>query len=445
MANICKINDIEYEYEYIFINSDGKEKSITSSAIRNLTIVDNFFNPFMRGSVAVANPYDLFEDGYILRGDGRDEFRVKLKPNVTVEVEDGVVVPELLETFILLKEENTGNLNVRSENIKIFKIVLKDSLPFMDTIPYGKKYQGKIGDIIKDIFIELLGEDRIDASNWESGDFEIEYFPPASYKYIDLIYHLLKFFYGKDGELYVKAIITRDSKTKKYSMPFISKMFLENNKNVTDVFTSADSFEKEALTNNSNNTPPDHDLKHFISGIKNFAYDTPLYEWNNDFFINYIVHGYDTSSGIHSMRILRLEDVEPKWITKFVDPFPTLRGKPKPFLVKNNKTPRKFRHYRTPYNIEDSVKMVEAEMYNILTFYNLNCNFSNLGYLERKSGKFIDIIKISDIEIDSDQKMFGRWFVTQVKHVFSNDGYNNSFNCCKTYVGPLNNINQNVD
>jgi hypothetical protein len=145
------------------------------------------------------------------------------------------------------------------------------------------------------------------------------------------------------------------------------------------------------------------------------------------------------------MRILRLEDIEPKWITKFVDPFPVLRGKPKPFLVKNNKTPRKFRHYRTPYTIEDNVKMVEAEMYNILTFYNLNCTFSNVGYIERSSGKFVDIIKISDVEIDSDQKMFGRWFVTQIKHVFANDGYYNSFNCCKTYVGPLNNINQNVD
>jgi len=453
MSNIIKINDVTYEYEYVFVNPDGAEKLLTSSAVKNITIVDNIFNPFMRGSVSVANPFELFEDGFRLRGDGRDEFRMILRATSSntdngfapAALDTGNDLIEFSESFILLKEENTGDLDVRSENIKSFKIILKDYLPFMDTIPYGKKYQGKIGDIIREIFIELLGPNRVDAANWESGDFEIEYFPPSSFRYVDLIYYLLKFFYGKDDDLYVKAIILRDDKTKRYSMQFISRLFVTNSQHVMDVFTCGDLFDKRITAENSNNPPPSNSLMTYSNGIKNFAYDTPLYEWNNDFFINYIVHGYDPNLGVHSMRILRLEDVEQKWVSKFVNFFPALGGKPKPFLVKNNNTARKFRQYRTPYTIDDNVKMVESEIYNILTFYNLNCTFSNIGYLTRNAGKFVDIVKISDIQLDSDQKMFGRWFVTQVKHVFSNDSYSNYFECCKTYVGPLNNINQNVN
>jgi len=457
MSNIIKINDVEYEYEYAFANPDGSVKLLTSSSVKNITLVDNVFNPFMRGSVSIANPFELFEDGFRLRGDGRDEFRMKLRtlsnntgdnftpPPTPKFIKSGGDLIEFSESFILLKEENTGDMDVRSENVKSFKIILKDYLPFMDTIPYGRKYQGKVGDIIKEIFIELLGVERVDPANWESGDFEIEYFPPSSFRYVDLIYYLLKFFYGKDDELYVKAIILRDYKTKRYSMQFISRLFVTNSELVTDVFTCADLFNERVTGENPNNPPPVNNITTYTSSIKNFAYDTPLYEWNNDFFINYIVHGYDPSSGVHSMRILRLEDVEQKWVSKFVNFFPLLGGKPKPFLVKNNNTARKFRQYRTPYTIEDNVKMVESEIYNILTFYNLNCTFSNIGFLSRSAGKFVDIVKISDVELDSDKKMFGRWFVTQLKHVFSNDGYSNYFECCKTYAGMNDNTNQNVN
>jgi hypothetical protein len=447
MANLIKINDVLHEYEYVFTNSDGFEKYLTSSSVKNITLVDNIFNPFMRGSVSVANPFELFEDGFQLRGDGRDKFRMTLKTLVGNPSRGGSDSIEFSESFILLKEENTGDMDVRSENIKSFKIISDDYLPFMDTIPYGRKYQGKVGDIIRDIFIELLGEKRIDFERWESGDFEIEYIPPSSFRYVDLIYHLLKFFYGKDGELYVKAIIQRDSITRRYSMQFISRLFVTNSQLVADVFTCADLFNERAGAGNSNNPnlSDSFSVLAYSSGIKNFAYDTPLYEWNNDFFINYIVHGYDPSLGVHSMRILRLEDIEPKWVSKFVNFFPTLGGRPKPFLVKNNNTARKFRQYRTPYTIEDNVKMVESEIYNILTFYNLNCTFSNMGFLTRTAGKFVDIVKIGDVEIESDQKMFGRWFITQIKHVFTNDSYSNFFACCKTYVGPLNKINQNVN
>ena len=436
MAEVCKINDVEFEYEYTFKNSDGDENKYASSAVKGLTLIDTIFNPFLRGTIAVANPYDLFEEKYLLRGDGRDEVKIFLKPKDEKE--------KIEEEFILLQEDNSGDVEVRSENIKKFKIIHKDMLPFMDTIPYNKSFSGKIGDILKDIFIELLGEDKIDKENWESGDFNFSYIPPMSFRYIDLVYHLLKYFYGKDGELYTKALIMKNKKIGKYQMMYLTKIFSENKKNTTDAFTTADLSDK-SVAENENNPPPDAKVSKFSSGLKNFAYNTPLYEWNNDFFINSVVHGYDKFLGVQKMKILKLEDIEKKWKTKFVDVFKAIGGSPKPFVVRNKTTKQKFRHYRTPYEVEDTVKMVEAEMCNLLTFYNLNCIFSNVGFTGREAGKFLDIVKIGEVKQKGDAKMYGRWFVTEVRHIFSSDTYTNEFKCCKTYVGSSSKIKNDVE
>jgi hypothetical protein len=98
-----------------------------------------------------------------------------------------------------------------------------------------------------------------------------------------------------------------------------------------------------------------------------------------------------------------------------------------------------------PYPIGDSVKLVESEIYNALTFYNLQATFTNIGDTRRSMGKFIDIFKTKDQTFKSDEKILGRWLVTQVKHTFFGDLYQNELTCCKTYVGPESKINMEAD
>ena len=43
--------------------------------------------------------------------------------------------------------------------------------------------------------------------------------------------------------------------------------------------------------------------------------------------------------------------------------------------------------------------------------------------------KFIDIFKLSDQEGSSDAKLLGKWFVTNVHHVFKKDKYQNVIMC----------------
>lgn len=425
MAETFKINDIEYSCEFILKTSDDKEIKLTKSAVKGWSLTQDFFNPFVYGNISIANPYDLLEHEILFNGDGGDTLSFEMYP---IESPD----EKLKEEFILMAESNDVNPLVRSENIRSFALMDKKALPFMETVPHGKRFSGMIGNIIKEIFKELLGDDIV-SDEWEDGDFTISYMPPVYHRYIDVINYLIRHYYVKDGELYVKSFIVYDGGT--FSMRKLTEIFENNKKNVMEAFILGDMTGK-TRTDNPNNPPPESEVGEYFGGLKNIAYSTPLYNWNSEITLNSIVHGYDPMLGIHKMRKITLKDVKEKWKKKFVDSFSYVGGEGEPFVMENDNTSRKFRQYRTAYTVEQSVKMVEAEMCNILTFYNMQCSFSNVGSTFRKHGKFIDVVKTSEIVSDSDRKILGRWFVTKINHKFLADTYTNDIYCCKTHIGP---------
>ena len=63
-------------------------------------------------------------------------------------------------------------------------------------------------------------------------------------------------------------------------------------------------------------------------------------------------------------------------------------------------------------------------MHNNLTFLNLQLAFFNIGDVNRRSNKFIDIFSTrGKSELKSDEKILGRWYVTEVRHIFFADLY----------------------
>ncbi len=346
-TTVTKINDIDYEVEFELSNADDQKLSFTKSAIRGMTLVDSIFNPFMNGTLSIANPYDFMENEYLFRGDGRDKFKILFKPK------DGKEDEAFEREFYVVDDMNDINPLVRSENMKTLVLTETNSLPFSDNIPFAKRYTGKVGDILKDIFTELLGEELVDSDNWESGDFDYDFSPPLSYRYLDLVYDLMQIYYAKDGDLYVKGLILFDRKKKKYTLQLISKIFEDNKKNLQEGFALGD-LSDTIETANPNNPPAEAETGQYIGPMKNLGYSTPLYGWNGDFFINYLVFGYDKILGVHKIRKLSIEDLKEKWKSKFVEVFKAIAGKPKPFLVSNKKTKNKFKNYKLPYPVEDN-------------------------------------------------------------------------------------------
>jgi hypothetical protein len=158
-----------------------------------------------------------------------------------------------------------------------------------------------------------------------------------------------------------------------------------------------------------------------------------------------LIHGYDPILGETKIKKIDIKKLKDKWKKKFVDVFSSVGGKPKPCLIFNNTVPEKFKHYRMPFQIEDSVKIIEAELNAALIFYNLQATFVNLGDTFRQSGKFVDIYKTKKEKLKSDEKLLGRWLVTEVQHIFYADLYRNQFFCAKTYIGPTSNVSDDAE
>jgi hypothetical protein len=444
-TNIFKLNDIEYECEFKLSNPDNQQIIFTKAAIRGMELVDDFFDPFMSGTISIVNPFGLFEQDYVLRGDGRDVLSIKFKP----KEQKGLKDEEFEQEFILIDNIDTVDPLSRSMDIKTFTIEAIDAIKFMDSIPYGKVYEGYVGDLIKEIFIELLGSDSI-GEQWASGDFYIKYHPPATFRYMDLLRYFIKIFYAKSDDIHVKGFISKDNKTKKYSLTLLSDIFKNNKSLGLEAFPIGDMVSEIGFDNENNpQSDPEVSVGLYISPIKNLVYNTPLYNWSTEFFINSIVYGYDPIMGQQKAFRLNFDEVRDKWEKIFVEPFRSKGGKPKPFAVKNKAKDKIYKKYVYPYRAEDSAKIIEAEIHNSLTFYNLQLSFSNIGSASRKAGRFIDIVSASkppEGELPkTDQKLLGRWFVTQVKHQFFDGLYTNQVFATKTYIGPKASINEEID
>jgi hypothetical protein len=443
MAEIFPINGAPYECEFQLKDDKGEVKSdFTKSAIKYLDLSENLLEPFTDGLIAINNPYDFIDNSLLTRGDGRDQFTFSLKP------EDGEEDSKLEYNFVLDKEHNSVAKIDRAGNYKAYTLLDSNYFKLNEKIPYGKRYRGPVGDIIKSILKEIISEDIVDEENFEPGDNVIDIFPehiipPDSFRYTDLLKYLLQINYKKEKGLHVRSFLKFDRKSRKYTLKTLSKIFEKNKENIMEGFAANDLVDE--VSSNKNNPPPDADVNPYISQLPQTNFTTPMLNFSNEFFMNYKAVGYDPILGEHNIREKRIKDIKKIWEKNFVEVFKSEGGKPKAFLPLNKqKKENLFRTISTPFSVEKSANIAEAEMSSNLIFYNLCLSINVVGDTKREAGKFIDIFRTAK-QVGSDKKLLGRWLVTKTRHRFFGDRYQNYLECVKTYVGPDSKIEDDID
>lgn len=443
MSEIFKINGADFECEFQIKDENDEVKiDFTKSAVKGLDLSENLLEPFTNATIMINNPLDLVESAHLTRGDGRDKF------SFSVKGKDASDSDKLEYDFVISNESNQASKTDRTANYKVYNLIDINYFKLNEPIPYGKRFRGAVGDIIKSILKDIVGEDIVDEENFEPGDNVIDLFPehilpPVSQRYSDLLKYLLRIYYMEDDGLYVRGFLTFDRSKKKYSLLPITKIFKENKDNTIEAFGASDFSDKSA--SNKNNPPPDTQTNKYLSPLYNTNLSTPMIDYSNTYFLNIAASGYDPILGEHGVREVRLKDIKDKWKEKFVDVFSSAGGKPKPFLPLNKaKTEGIFKTFSSPFPLEKARNLAEAELTANMTFYNLQLIINNLGDTKRTSGKFIDIFR-QDKEQDVDKKLLGRWLVTKVRHEFVGDSYQNTLQCIKTYVGPGAKITDDID
>ena len=208
---LYKINNAEYRAKFILRQEGGTSEQInfSKSAVRGMDIEENFFEPFTNGNIYLNNPLDMIEDGNLIRGDGKDEFEIQFEPT-----DDGSG-PELARRgaplnykFVISEEINSTSKTDRLNNFKTYRLLDANYHKLNSTIPYGKRYRGKVSNILREVLEEEHGMNlAFCGGEWEMGDMEIDLLPehilpPSTFRYSDLVKYLLKINYKKVGNTY---------------------------------------------------------------------------------------------------------------------------------------------------------------------------------------------------------------------------------------------------
>ena len=489
-----KINGSDYYCYFEISNSESPEDHIhptkidptnkirlTKSAIVNLDIQENLFEPFCSGSITINNPFDYIEDNHYTTGNGDDFLHMKLC-EWTEFSEGRDTTKALTYTFVITDESNSVSKTDRSNNFKTYKLLDKNYAKLNEEIPYNTTYptnaMKEVGDIsvgacIKQVLIDVLGEEVINTDLWNNGAHNIgepngSFAPiqehitiPITWKYSDLLKYLLKINYalgGESGSLPVQCILYFDRSIQKYSLEPADALFKDNNALVIEAFGLGDltgnidqqqSQGNRVGTNKNNPIDSSVPVNIYEGMLNNLNVTTPMVSYGDEFFVNYSAGSFDQQAGNFGKGVISLQSLVPEWEKSFVKVFKLVGGFPRAFIPFNPTRARTVKTMLFPFPKDHVVNIAKAQMVSNLTFLNLQLTIDNQGNTNRRPGKFIDIFKLKGEESDTsssalsslslaDGKTLGRWFVTKVHHRFFKDSYENVIQCVKTYVGPDN-------
>ena len=442
MEDITKLNGADYRYEYKISNGNGKsEIKFNDSAVLLLSIENNIFDPFADGFVTFANAYNWIERKFIFRGDGTDKFHLELeaKDNGSNPVTENA---KMKYDFIITGEANFIDDSTQNKNRKTYTFVHQDKVMLQEMFSHEKRFKGKVGDIIKEILEAVsLKTDNIEPGELEIKDFPDYIVPYLKFRYIDILYYMLRFYYHKQDKLYVKGFLNRDMKTNKYSLKLLTTDYFDKYKELTE-----ESFHIGALVyqetsdanpNNPSGAASDEKTKTYGGNIVSVNTTPADINITNSLYLNSLIIGYDDMLGTMRTNRLTLKDVIEEWKKKFIDTFKTTGGKAKKHvLLTDRKASNEYKVYRLPFSCKDNTNIVFADMINSLTLCNSQINLNVIGDIGRTSGTFIDIYKKTDDEIKGDAVVLGTWFITSLRHLKIANTLRTEMYGVKTYAGP---------
>jgi hypothetical protein len=493
-----KINGGEYYCRFLITDAARPEQAIrinsielTKSAIVSMDIHESLFEPHIKGSITLNNPYDYIENHHFTTGGGDDFLHVELidyqvyKHGKQTKADSTYDNAKLKYSFVITTEDNSVSKSDRSNNFKTYQLLdinwflLNKRVVHKIAYPPDGVAPMPMGDMIKDLLKRGLGrDDVIDESNWSSGDhivgkpvgeklveFEDKVRPGGHWRYADLIKYLIKYNYcmtgattpagvqirsgdagSGGGGLPVQLILQYNRNTDQYSLIPLDMYFKNNKTLVMEAFGVGDLTPAEARDDGDEvkGNPVDPrdgsaPVNRYTGMLNNTDLTTPYTQYTNEFFVNYIIHSTDNYVGTLPVTVLRVSQIAEEWDREFIKEFEIVGGEPVPFLQFKEDPERMGKPMAMPkFNTKDCVNIGKAQMVSNFTFYNLQLNIVNVGDTNRRPGRFVDVFKPSrDQTAGSDGKLLGRWFITSVHHRFLKDQYQTVLQCVKLYTAPV--------
>jgi len=484
------ISDKNYIFRATLINPKSLTINLQKSAILELDIEDNVYNPFFKGHVVIDNRDNVIERfktdstlsefsnksllrGYRTRGDARDILLLSILP-----VDKGVTEGEynmmsdsyyevfgLQLMFVISDEIDTSNENsvVKRYTIQDFDYqILSERNTFFSTTSLleGKsdianltdsEREATTGKIIKAILQTVLQDKSVIKTevingvavtpDFEDGASKLFYSSPANYTAIDDISYMYSL-HVSDNAYKDFAFLNKNQYTGEYELISASNIFKNSFNKTNDSggkyylenFTlQGGTKDVSGVIQNSMKKPAVALEFGELSDIIDIKFFNPPGKLYQDTIKTNLVHSYNCKTKMFHINGVDgdIENIKKSFDNIFVAP---MKGKnaPSPNFILNNtqKTNLNYNNVFTIYNNDnDFIKLAVGRntvLKNALKL-NLGIEMTVQGGLHRHAGKFISIDRSgSYVENDFDDKFLGIYFIISVNHIFVND--NNYYN-----------------
>lgn len=500
------INKKNYLFRATFVNADGISVDFQKSAIKELFLNDNIYNPFLSGYIVIDNNEDVIERfktnqtdseftgiggerGYRTRGDARDILLLTIIPvdqQVNPYDEQSQTYNKIFGFQYVFILSNETDITGQSGKLKKYTIedidfeILKEKRIFFTStsllkekqIAYltNKQRQALTGDMLKailttgledpnSIYTTLSGNTYV-TPNFESGASKLFYSSPNNNSALDDLIYVYNLHVSNDsGKDF--SFLKKDDYTGEYTLESASSIFSKAFNKDTD---SGGEYFVENLTiagAQDVTNVIENDIKKplvalefgetsDIIDVKFFNTPGTAYQEN---IRSTFIHSYNFEDKAFFVNSVDgdIQNVKKVFSDLYVSPMKGRDNRPTPNFILNNtqKTNQNFENKFLIYSEEGDYLKLSVGRNQILKDalrLNLGVEIIAQGGFQRKAGKFISIDRKGDyVDNDFDNKFLGIYLILSVEHQFINDNqYYNKIIAVKTYHFNDPKINENI-
>lgn len=482
---LARIDQQNYIFKNIFFNPDDNLIPLPQQSLKSLTIIDNIFEPFNKGSIIFINNQDAFErftltdsdtefsankktnfGSYNYRGDGRDLLFLEIKPTEVGDTkmsDDFYKVFGYKNTFCIYDEENIieadqNNTYKKYDFYDFDEQLLKEKSLFFSSVKVGepgidfilknnKSREANTSDCIRTILKDGLFEDsesqifEFDTEgnivNFESGLTNIFYTsPPNSSAYDDLSYILKHHVSGEPG--YDFSFLKKNNFTGEFSLQSLSEIYkkaFNQDSNTPGEFlqeqiiiTNAGDVSND-LVQNAEKSPANTPGFGEKSTVINYKFFNTSAIVNTKSVNSKAVHSYDHTKKQFQLETFKsnIENAKNTFDTLYVDG--KVKGKdnePSPSIVLNNSKIQNFNYENTfsLYGDNESIRLTQGinKLLKSAFLTNIGVEIFLKGQTFRKSGRFFTLDRAENYPDNVlDKKMLGTYLILNVEHIYNGD------------------------
>jgi len=495
--NIEQFDTRYFKFDIILKDTKDNAIQLNSSSVENLTIEDNIFIPFVTGSIVVSNSRDGLqttlddEKRLDFAGTNHDLLIVEILPTVTGNIESDNNNEKIREifglnfVFALNELQDLDDPSNRTSNVMNFRdihhqfmlektceitssdiVAAEKNVDVTDFTNSERSVQ--TGVILKEIIKKTFEKDDdeedtiIDVENFDLGKYKILWNSAGNSNSFQHLMHVWSKHQSEEKEDH--CLIQFDRTTHKFSNISLAKIFEkqedEPKKYVLETFIFDSNIAGQRNTKSKLGLGLDklcfiidHKLtpingNEFSKNISNQVYNTHvaadrnIYLGTSNSNIQAVFDRYKELY-VDSLQNYDTNVVPSIDLDQFIDNKESSQESSQESApsTARKKTGRRSGHSNLRQKVVTSTGPINQN--NILTNNMLldlfissgdNIIFRALGSTHRRSGKFIDIASETTLTNTTvADNILGRWFVTSVKHVFSDSQYFNIIEAVKTY------------